>query len=193
MWDVAIPCLFLIYFFFRPPYSPRLGRTFPSVNPCTEIHVILSRQLWYLNENRKMFLTKVHVTDDKRYGKIYCKRSKRDSIKLFESALREEMQKLEHKMRIGFSTLRKLAEKLRFRRKVFNRDSSILIIFPHYLPDIGICFGCMVILELNLLIIHCWTLLKLILNHFSPMIYRLQIIAFKFVFSFVKFLARPWD
>ena len=100
-----------------------------------------------------MFLSNVHVTDDKRYGKIYCKRAKRDSKKLFESALREEIEKLEHKMRIGFSTLRKLAEKLRFRRKVFNRYSSILIILPHYLPDIGICFGCMVIVELNLFIL----------------------------------------
>ena len=60
-----------------------------------------------------------NVSLDKRYNQVYCKLPKPDSKKEFEIAMKEEVAKLEHKMRIGFSTLRKLAEKLRILRKVF--------------------------------------------------------------------------
>ena len=59
------------------------------------------------------FLAVDNVTNDKRYNKLYCKKRKNDSIKRFEAALKEELAKLECKMKIGISTLRKLAEKIR--------------------------------------------------------------------------------
>ena len=60
--------------------------------------------------------------DTKRCNQIYCKGPKSDSITQFEIALKEEVAKLEHKMRVGYSTLRKLAQKLRSLRKVFISD-----------------------------------------------------------------------
>ena len=67
-----------------------------------------------------------NVTTDQRYNKIYCKRAKDDPRKRFDTALKEELAKLEHKMRVGYSTLRRLAEKIKIQRKVFEYKNSFL-------------------------------------------------------------------
>ena len=72
--------------------------------------------MWYINKNMDEFLANDNVTNDKRYNKLYCKKSKNDAKSRFKAALKEELAKLEHKMKIGISTLRKLAEKLRSQR-----------------------------------------------------------------------------
>ena len=84
---------------------------------------ILSKHFHYINENREKILAGDNVTMDSRYKKIYCKKDKSAPRERFEVALKEELAKLEHQMRVGYSTLRRLAEKIKLQRKVFEQKN----------------------------------------------------------------------
>ena len=86
---------------------------------------IFSRQLWWYNKHHKRILAEDNVTNDSRYRKIYCKHTKTHPRQRFETVLKEELKKLEHKMRVGYSTLRKLAARIKLERIVFECRSSI--------------------------------------------------------------------